>query len=56
MWAKLKVPEGDALPRDFEPIMREMAATYSMEVKEDWLTLRAESTAPTVQKAVPKAD
>jgi hypothetical protein len=53
-WEKLKLPDGDAMPKDLEPVLHELADTYRLEVKDGWLTLQAESSAETVGKALAK--
>lgn len=53
-WEKLKLPDGDAMPKDLEPVLRELGETYRLEVKDGWLTLQAESSPDTVGKALAK--
>jgi hypothetical protein len=42
-WARLRIPEGVA--EEDRPIFRELAESYTHEVQEGWLTLRAEAKA-----------
>ncbi|MBL8800140.1 MAG: hypothetical protein JNM56_40030 [Planctomycetia bacterium] len=51
-WENLKLPNAEAMPKDLEPALRELAETYRLELQDGWLTLQAQSSAETVNKAL----
>jgi hypothetical protein len=51
-WSRLLVPQGDSLPAELQPVVREFADTYQREVKGDWVTFRAKASPTVMAKPV----
>jgi hypothetical protein len=53
-WGRLVVPEGDALPKELRPMIRELADTYQRRVKDGWLEIEARASAKGLQTIAEK--